>query len=318
MSNKLDVSNSFIAYKNACINQYSFDSVAYIYFNENIDNFSGIPRPAKWLGDKKLNKLFKIFSKQINFAWKFLFAYLFFTFLIFRYFLLKNKKYHLNPRYKKFKNLFFGIAPRSVSVFKSIVSDSNDNYCLTVPWVDVSKELRDSKLNEIKLIDAVSNKDICKAYYLACKAHVMVSRDRNLSFQTYSGFHWFLVYFAICKLSAESIYTAEHHDRWAVLLDSLAIKGGRSEDFIFSVAQHGLEHESTYQQMLKTRYGAGVGLPYKMKNVDVIYVYNQAQYSIFENNILNINKKLDVKYFKVKLSLCDVLFQHGITPNILQ
>lgn len=300
---EVNVSDIFTAYRMACINQYSFDSIAYIYFKENIDKFSGLPRPAKWLGDKKLNKLFRIFSKPLNFFWKFLFAYLFFFFLLLRFAISANGNYSFDNRVK---NLFLGVAPRSLSVFKSILHDEKDSYCLTLSWADVSKELMGSKFNEIKLIDIINKKDVCKAYCYACKAHAIVSKDRNLSFQTYIGFYWFLVYFAICKLNPEKIYTAEHHDRWAVLLDFLALKNGMADGIIFSIVQHGLEHESTYQEMLKTRYGAGVGLPYKMKNVDVIYVYNEVQYSIFKDNIFNIYRELDVKYFKVKFSLRDI------------
>lgn len=308
-SRKIKLQNSFgifDAFKMACINQYSFDALGYSNFNENIEKFSGLPRPAKWLGNKKIKTLIEKFSNILNFAWTFCFAYVYFFIIALRFiFSLKGRsRYGINI--KNVDNLVLGVAPRSVFVFKSALGRGDNKYCLTLPWVNVSKELENSKFIEIKLLDVVDKKDIFKALCRACKAHAIASSDRNISFQTYIGINWFIVYFAIQKLDPKKIFTAEHHDRWAVLLDFIAENKKVGDDFSFSIVQHGLEHESTYLEMQKTHYGTGVGLPYKIKNVDVVYAYNEAQLEIIKNNILNSRKELSEKYFKVKLFLHDI------------
>ncbi len=301
-----DSSGIFHAYKMACINQYSFDALGYQYFNENIDSFAGIPRPAKWIG----NKIIKLFAKKIanilNFIWSYFFAYVYFSVIAFRYaFTLKgSERKCLNGKYVD--DLLFGAAPRSVFVFGSALNDGKRKYCLSLPLSNISKDVENSKFIEIKILDVVDKKDIFKAFCWACKGHAIASSDRNISLQTYTGINWFLTYFAIRKLNPKKLFTAEHHDRWAVLLDFIAENKKSDDDFVFSIVQHGLEHESTYSAMRMTRYGGGTGLPYKIKNADVIYVYDDIQLKIIKNNILNANKKPHIKYFKVKLILHDV------------
>ena len=299
-------SGIFYAYKMACINQFSFDALGYRHFNENIDKFSGLPRPAKWLGNKKLKSFLGKFSNILNIIWRFFFAYVYFSIIALRYiFALKEGRGHgFNKKYVD--HLLLGAAPRSVFVFSSALDDGENKYCLSLPWVNIYKDLENSKFIEIKLLDVVGRRDIFKAFCRACKAHAITSSDRNISFQTYIGINWFLVYSAIRKLNPKKIFTAEHHDRWAILLDFMAENKNADDGFLFTIVQHGLEHESTYSEMQKTNYGAGVGLPYKIKNVDAIYVYNEAQLKIIRDNIINSNKELSVNYFKVRLLLHDI------------
>ena len=103
----------------ACINQYSVDALGYSNFNENIEKFSGLPRPAKWLGNKKIKTLIEKFSNILNFAWTFCFAYVYFFIIALRFiFSLKGRsRYGINI--KNVDNLVLGVAPRSVFVFKS-------------------------------------------------------------------------------------------------------------------------------------------------------------------------------------------------------
>lgn len=296
----------FHAYKKACINQYSFDALGYKYFNENIDRFSGLPRPAKWLGSEKLKFFLGNFSSILNITWRFFFAYVYFFAISLRYiFASKGKNLHGNSK-KYADNLLLGTGPRSIFVFNSALDSDEKKYCLSVPWADIFGDLQNSKFIEIKLLDIISKKDIFKAFCFACKAHAITSSERNISFQTYIGVNWFLVYLAICKLNPKKIFTAEHHDRWAILLDFIAENKSGDDKFLFAIVQHGLEHESTYLELQKTRYGAGVGLPYKIKNIDVVYAYNKDQFEIIRGNIVNSNKKLNVNYFKVKLFLHDI------------
>ena len=41
-------------------------------------------------------------------------------------------------------------------------------------------------------------------------------------------------------------------DRWAILLDFMAENKNADDGFLFTIVQHGLEHESTYSEMQKS------------------------------------------------------------------
>lgn len=294
-------SDIYYVYKMACRNHYSFDSLGYIYFNEDIDKFSGIPRPAKWIKNEKLKGSFKKCSRLISAAWRYIFAYFYFL-LKFISYIIKAKK-RVPP---EVRNLLFSPASRSVAVFNAALVDPEDKHCLSVPWADVSKELEPSGFIEIKLLNVVSKVDVCKALLLACKAHLKLSRDKNIAIQTYTGVDWFLVYIAISNIKPTNIFTAEHHDRWAVLLDFIAKNHGTDSGAFFTIVQHGLEHESTYFKMRGTRYGKKSGLPYKLANVDRLYAYDQDQHQIIIKNIITPQANLIVNYFRKKLLLSNI------------
>ena len=299
--NSKSESSLYYAYKMACRNHHSFDSLGYIYLNEDIDQFSGMPRPAKWIKKENIKKWLKKYSKAANTIWRYIFAYFYFSIKSILY-ITKAK----NRESPEIENLLFAPAPRSVAVFNAALTDTEKKHCLSVPWANVSRELMVSSFIEVKLLDVVSKVDICKALFLACKAHAKISRDKNIAPQTYTGLDWFLVYIAISNIKPINIFTAEHHDRWAILLDFIAKNKTASNRPLFAVVQHGLEYESTYLKIPDTRYGKSSGLPYKIANVDRLYAYGKDQYQIIIKYIITPQENLRVNYFKKRLLLTNI------------
>ena len=113
---------------------------------------------------------------------------------------------------------------------------------------------------------------------------------------------------AVKKIAPVEIITAEHHDRWVILLDyycSWVLNIERKIKLV--LVQHGKEHEETYDKFLKNSdFGS---LPYRLRNVTQAYVYDAEQRDIFIRNIFSNKTKspesIKVDYYTYKLLVYD-------------
>lgn len=291
----------------AASNHYSFDELAYKFFEEDIDDFCGIPRPAKWLKkNRRLRKLFKNAGWWVRLFWRHCLAYLFYFRCFLSYFFGK-KPFDSCGWMSSNKVLSLAICSRSVAVIDQTVVDDQGKTWLTFPWEDVAGQVGRGNGKIIDCVSVLSRKQLVQALFYAFAAHGSLKKceNGNIIMQSYTAFDWVVVYIAIKNLAPKTLITSEHHDRWAVLVDtyctSMLKSGGKVG---FSLVQHGLEYEETYIDMANnTKSG---GLPYKLKCVTDVCLYGEEQYAIFDKSIISensCNKFIGVSYFTPKINL---------------
>lgn len=166
-------------------------------------------------------------------------------------------------------------------------------------------------IDYVKAIDVIDFSDIWSIFKKTINIHqsILIESGPAMSWQTYAAFDWVVMYAALLKIKPDLILTAEHHDRWAVMADRFCNKmRAVNRECAITVVQHGKEHSATY----KSPQGESDerDLPYKLKNIRKLFVYDDEQRDIFLNNIIDREVISDdfevVNYGKPLLKLADV------------
>ena len=125
-----------------------------------------------------------------------------------------------------------------------------------------------------------NNQNICHVYrflgvreYLYAYFHAIISvfyllwklEDKKDILQVYVAYQWFLVYLALSKKKddIETLYFANHYDRWAVMFDQVFA------DKNIVLVQHGILPENLI-------------LGYKLKNLSKVFAFNDSSVEIFK------------------------------------
>ena len=297
------------AFCHTVLNQYFFDERAYINFNRKITDFNGIPRPSKWLGKNRfiLSIILK-YSNYLRFFWSYIFSYILFTVQALNCctnLVIKKKS---DPSFRK--TLALAVCNRSYEVINQAVQASDHKLWLEFKLGAVSKYLNNSKEHFTNCLTVVSIGSIFESLLVAFHLHKFVRKheDKKLIMQTYTAFTWVLALSAMEKIAPNKIITAEHHDRWAILIDYYCAKikkNGKNVDFI--VVQHGNEYSETYSNVTDNiKYRE---LPYKLQNVTEMYVYDELQSKLFLENIICTEKNQlnypKVNFYKFNMALFD-------------
>jgi len=105
--------------------------------------------------------------------------------------------------------------------------------------------------------------------------------------QVYVAYEWVLVYLALsrCKDGIDTIYFANHYDRWSVMFDQLYA------DKSVALIQHGILPED-------------LNLSYKLKNLSKVFAFNDHSVKIFKNMFECENTQFE--RLDISLSLADV------------
>lgn len=286
---KMDFGKFYDAFFFSVKNQQCFDKYYYSLLNVEFSSFWGVPRPSKWAKRHPVFlSLMRILSPLLAVLWCYLFAYLF----IVGKFLAALFRSRFVSRYKKDQLLALAICDRSCIVLSRELADMPGGQ--SVIWlVPDGVSLSETALGRLSSAPVLASSlltpsDIIRACIFSLRAHaVLVCRfGIRLSMQSYILPTWASFYFAISKLSPSMIATAEHHDRWAVAADCYCAE---VEDEApcsgLMLVQHGLEYAETYHFI--TELTGGVGLPYRLRSVRQLYLYNADQSSIFFGNILS-------------------------------
>jgi len=111
--------------------------------------------------------------------------------------------------------------------------------------------------------------------------------DKRDILQGYVAYEWFLVYLALSrrKDGIDTVYFANHYDRWAVMFDRLYA------DKNVVLMQHGILPEA-------------LNLSYKLKNLSQVFAYNEQSEKIFKN--MFECKKTRFERLDISLPLVDV------------
>jgi len=297
----------------AAKNQQVFDRLYYKLLGLTADEFNVLPRPTKWANKNLLiTRVFKFISKEIAFFWCYFFSYIYMTIRSMAYLTVKRNVETLAKQ--NVDTVVFAVCNRTCAVLSQIVSSDLEN----IIWITPPK----LKLSEIALkrvgkgvIDAasiLSLRDRIEAIKQAFLTHryLVAEYGINLGLQSYVIVEWMLMLWATAVVAPKKVLTTEHHDRWAVLADFYcSISKEKDRACELELAQHGIEHESTYQKIetiIQERK-----LPYRLKNISKIYLYDREQLAIFKKHIINerLTQGVDfsVEYFLPKINLTECL-----------
>jgi len=292
------------AFQCAALNQFAFDSLYYDFLGHKLEAFNGIPRPGKWLNKGRgFVKCVAAFSSLVLHLWH-CFAFIYFFVKAISLSSLSNKR---KEKELDFDVVALGVCDRSYDVINQAIGRDNNITFLTL----LNARQFNSKGRSVSVSKILNLHDILHIFLMSCKVHLYLKKCEGgrLAFQSYAVVDWLAMYYALRKINPTHIVTAEHHDRWAILADFYS--GQRSvgsEKLRFTVVQHGLEFEGTYNKM--RTLGFSDGLPCKIKNLSKIYCYDSEQFSIFVKNIFFLypqSQNVDCIYYQFGLILSDVV-----------
>jgi len=160
-------------------------------------------------------------------------------------------------------------------LFKKICIDDN------VTFININQG---NKNDYINLNSSLTFKDYIKAYIYSLYSLLFLLfklKNKTDIMQGYVSYDWFLVFIALYKIrkKVKTVYFANHYDRWSVMFDQLFY------DKEIVQMQHGILPNN-------------LNLAYKLKNIDIIYCYNEKSKELFKK-IFN----LEGTVFK-KINLC--------------
>jgi len=207
----------------------------------------------------------------------------------------------LSPAYffiKLLKLLFSKRAhiPMKPSAQKNLVLVANGRVEYLVKKVMPSKSLfflninQPYKNNTCHVYQFLRLRDYFYAYLFAVYAVfylLWMLEDKRDILQGYVAYEWFLVYLALSrrKDGIDTVYFANHYDRWAVMFDRLYA------DKNVVLMQHGILPEA-------------LNLSYKLKNLSQVFAYNEQSEKIFKN--MFECKKTRFERLDISLPLVDV------------
>jgi len=284
---KIRKTSSYCEFALAALNQHVFDLLYYDQSNLCAKQFNYLPRPTKWarMGSCKI-KLIKVSSPIFVYLWSFILCYIF-LFIKHILFAVKVKKFSFRKNEVK-KNIAYVTCDHS---FKTIIKEYNetDMTWIAPPNVLINKKLAESA--HIKITNSLSLLCLSEIFwtFIDCvkiHAKIVSKQGAKIGLQSYSLPSWCVMRRVTYKMSPKRIVIAEHHDRWAVLADCYAYSVADSVNKCeINLVQHGLEFESTYEFISKNC--CEKGLPYKLRCVTNIHIFNDEQLGIFLRNIIN-------------------------------
>lgn len=293
-------------FNKAAENSAAFDRFYYHFFSLDRVEYGDIPRPALWANNVKASRWIPKLKVFIFYAWKY-FSFIFFFLqvlkLIFRRIFFINVK---KPEVES-KIVAIGVCQRSIDVIgKSYLKDKSQYLWLLPPGVNLDLDVDEGCCLSSSV--RLSLLDLFFVFYFACRIHIKIASmgDKSKTFQTYSIVSWLVLFVSLIRLKPETVVTSEHHDRWAVLVDTYCeyVKTLGVDKISFVMVQHGSEFFSTYEKLKDIGYCDG--LPCRIRNVTDIFVYDSLQLDIFRGNILESSSAPDVFFYQYCLTLSPV------------
>lgn len=274
------------AFLSSVKNQKVFDELYYGMFNLSPADFHGIPRPSKWAGRGKYFILGVRYSAKFFVPlWSYVFAYFYVVARILIYYLKSPKA----VEFKTSEGVALLVCDRSYTVLSKELSTAKNMLWLIPDGVSLLSSNSGSIAGKSAIASSIlSFKEVVLACVYACRAHRLLVKEYGASFgsQSYILPSWIISYLAILKIRPIWIATAEHHDRWAVMADcysDINPNKGCAADVV--LVQHGLEHAETYSLIDELTNAAG--LPYRLRHVKLLYLFDDKQREIFFANIIS-------------------------------
>ena len=299
------------AFAFAAKNQFVFDCFYYSLLGLPSEKFNGLPRPSKWANrGKNVRKLLRLFSLPFAFFWSYFFCYIYILFE-FTTCLIQRKRVNLSATFES-KFVAYAVCDRACVSILQACENKDSLFWLVPPKCELSRKVEESLgASAVHVASILSVGDILRSCMKALAAHYYLVKKNGarLGLQSYALPEWMLTYAATNLISPGKIFIAEHHDRWAVMADSYCTDMKESgKDCSVELVQHGLEYRETYEKI--DGFTAGEGLPYRLRSVASIYVYNEEQLHTFKKNILcerlGNATPLQVNYLKHEIKLGEI------------
>lgn len=275
-------------YLSALRNEIAFDIDAYRAVKKTPEKFGYIPRfSVIWprIANKPLF-LSSITANFLNLIWK---RGLYIPFFVIQYLSLRastSDSITTEPD-QELHILLSALAPQLIAGVEGA-----DPPAFTAPWQRYPCGVPHDK--RVSLECALSRSDLrcCLIDAIAIARRITKRRTqfRQWHLQTYTLFRWICVARALEKMACSRMVMANHYDRWAILIDRLGGRIGRS----VTIVQHGVE---------EVRH-----LPTKLRFVDTLYVFNQKEELLFKEFILAspAKERVAVRFFNNAIKLSEV------------
>jgi hypothetical protein len=173
-----------------------------------------------------------------------------------------------------------------------------------LPWLPLSNLPTGSEV--LSAVGLLSDADMKRSLTLATYAHRALQRRRGMSgwgLQSYTAWRWFLVRLAVDKLPGP-LLTVDHFDRWAVLADSSVWRTRvQAPNRQLIVMQHGSVNADG------PRLGLGFQLPTRLRAVNRLHVYSDADAQVFLRDILShgcVKREPVVSYYQPVVRLSEM------------
>jgi hypothetical protein len=134
---------------------------------------------------------------------------------------------------------------RSVEVIRAALPGRRLTW-LTLPWAAVEAGKVEGPV--VDVFSLLDSNDLRRAFWLSVRAVAILARRRRTRdwvLQSYTAMRWFCVYLALEKVGFVHLVTADHFDRWALLVDGLMSRkrvhgrGAKASEMQLTLVQHG-------------------------------------------------------------------------------
>ncbi len=282
----------FVAFNLACKNQIEVDIRFVKEMGFDSEENYWVPRPNLWMSKIKKPYRFKAVFLMVAVLWRYFGSYIF---IILSWILTLRKFFFGKNRIKSAiggKSVFLAFCDKSLKLAssKSIGFE-----------VDVIINFSDDAANDIPNIhiynvsELYTFMDLLLTLYTSLKANLFFQKECEIlkGFESYTAFKWFLHKRVIQKFNA-NLVIAEHYDRWAVLTDICIAEGNKKYNSSnhLTIIQHGGVlglNVDNLNSILTLK------LPYMIKNISYLYVYDISSLNFFEKNVIHSSALFSLK-----------------------
>lgn len=307
MDNKMRRRFKLLAhYLAATKNEIAVDESVYSLCACDPSKLAYAPRPAKFLsviGSGFLSARF--FIQVVSLLWRMGFDKCWFLFDFLRLLIGKEK---FDLRFLDLpsnKPVALAFSPRALGVLESVDALSYSSCLIRGPGSEGL--VVNSKLTVLDYSSLLTWWDCAQALRLSFFISSRMGHKAAFKvwrLQSYTAFKWIAFYLAIEKIPSHKFVITDHYDRWAVLIDRLVAE--KKTQSSLTIVQHGSLVGLSSTSMETT---FSVKIPTRLRNVDKLYVYNEASAEVFRKYIIfrgNLKRDLDIECFKPKISLTPV------------
>lgn len=291
----------FNDYTKAVGNEVSVDEYFYRINGCKPRQFGFLPRPAVWIGNKRISKRIVFFVSCFLKTILFLGGWVVFFLIdfIYLYFFASKKKTVFVADEKKIYYAL-GFSMRAYDVIKKDMFKNINIRWVYFPWVKLG--LDDDGIDCLSLLTKK------EAFFLIWVSIVIIYKiilknDKTIwVLQCYTVYRWLLVRLALSKLEADGFICSEHFDRWAVLIDTLMVSKSDEESgklYALNIVQHGIVNGEVEKS--ENNDSLPFELFYKLKAVTNLFLYDIGSKDIFKKSIISndrLLKEIEIVYFK--------------------
>ncbi len=258
--------NKYKFFLNSILNEISIEED--ILKRINRQNIAYVPtRTIKLLPLLDKYKVGKYFYLIINYIYLIVAPFFYFYKLL--KWLKPNKELTIDSCLKIKKKVILLSTSRAYPLSKKIFNSED------ILYIDINQNTILSESNYLHIKSILGYLDYFKAFFFSVIGlfYVLIHlKDKSSLLQTYVAYDWFLIFIALNKIKpqVDEVIFANHYDRWATMFDQLF------ESKKIVLIQHGILSKS-------------LRLKYKLKNLDVIYRFNQQSEDLFKTFFISDN-----------------------------